>query len=654
VADKTIYWCNAPVAEIAKEIEDHFTEYRKWQTETGYADRIITSYNTFYALNDDGTLRVTRNEDNIATINVPHMKSLTRRLHILVTENKLAFQPRAENSDSQSQVEADLARGIATYYADEKGMHNTLSDAVLGALICLEYFVHCPWDLTEGYELTADGEQTIKSGDQKFELYDPFNVAKSTSQAKSPWYIIRQKVNKYDEAALCPEFADDIIASNCTPDMYLDGQRSLQSGGRLKGINPDQDMTYKYIMYHARTPAMPDGRYTEVIAGQVTANRFLKYTAVPVFRISAGEVLTTVWGDSPTVDLLPLQQALNAIFSTTLTNVLNNNNQLIWSGDPNLVTRKMGDGQTLVSSSSPPQGINLTNSGSEGYKMIDMLVNHQQLLSGVNDVARGHPTDSVTTAGGQALMIAQAIQYVSDLQKSYAALAGDVATQLIENIKQFATEDLTAYIVGTSRKGEIKTFKSQDLMRVKRITVDLGNPMVQSFAGRNELVQAWQQQGILKDPKQIINFLRTGELDQVTENEFSDQLLIREENESIRKGIKPTAILTDNHAEHIVGMKGIMASQEARDNPEVLQVWLAHAQEHIDLMRSVPPDLAAVLSGQPLPQPLPPGPGPAAPGAPQIDGAHLPAMPQGAPPQTAGAYKQAVSAMPPQPKGPQQ
>lgn len=654
MADNNIYWCNAPVAEIAKEIELHFSDYRKWQTETGYADRIISSYNAFYALNDDGSIRVTRNADQIATIHVAHMKSLTRRLHILVTENKLAFQPRAENSDSQSQIESDLARGIATYYADEKGMHDTLSDAVLGALICLEYFVHAPWDLTEGYELTVDGGQTMKTGDQKFELYDPFNVAKSTSEAKSPWYILRHKVNKYDAAALYPEFAAEILNSSCTPDLYLDGQRSLQSSARMNGINTDADMTYKYMLYHARTPAMPDGRYAEVIAGQVTADRFLKYSNMPVFRISAGEVLTTVWGDSPTVDLLPLQQALDAIFSGTLTNVLNNNNQLIYCSDPNLVTRKLGDGQTLVSAAAEPKGINLTNSGAEGYKMIDMLVNHQQLLSGVNDVARGHPTDSVTTAGGQALMIAQAIQYVSDLQKSYAALAGDVATQLIDNIKAFATEDLTAYIVGTSRKGEIKTFKAKDLMRVKRITVDLGNPMVQSVAGRNELVQAWQQQGILKDPKQIINFLRTGELDQVTEDEFSDEIYIREENEMIRKGIKPTAIMTDNHAEHIVKMKGIMSSQEARDNPKVLQVWLAHAQEHIDLMRQVPPDLAAVLSGQPLPQPLPPGPGPAAPGAPQIQGAHLPPMPQGTPPQTAGDYKQAISAIPPQTKGPQQ
>ncbi|MHA0111190.1 hypothetical protein ACXYUI_29290, partial [Klebsiella pneumoniae] len=80
--------------------------------------------------------------------------------------------------------------------------------------------------------------------------------------------------------------------------------------------------------------------------------------------------------------------------------------------------------------------------------MIDLLINNQQLLSGINDVARGRPGDSVTTAGGQALMIAQAIQYVSFIQKSYAYLASEVASCLINNIQKFATEEMTAYVAG--------------------------------------------------------------------------------------------------------------------------------------------------------------------------------------------------------------
>jgi len=645
------YWAAKPVDEIAAQVEAKFDEYKHWGSTTDYFDRILTSFDAFYGFDSNGTLRVTRNDDSVAEINVNHFKSLVRRLHILVTENKLSFQPRSRNSDTKSQVESDLARGITEYYADEKGMNDIFSDAVLGALVMLEQYVHAPWDITEGYELTADGQATIKSGDQLFETFSPFDVAKATTTPTSPWYIIRKKANKYDEAALHPEFAVEILSSSCEADIYDLSRRGIQANANQLGA--DEDMTYKYVFYHARTPAMPDGRHVEVIASQVLFDNEAglgKYVRIPLFRLSAGDILGTGFGDSPAVDLLPLQQALNAIFSGTVTNNLNNNVQLIYSADPNLVTRKLGDGQTLVTAASPPSGLNLTASNPENYKMIDLLVQHQQLLSGVNDVARGNPSASLKSGTSLAVILAQAIQYVSVLQKGYARLASDVSSCLIDNIKAFATEEMTAYITGVARKGQIKKFRSKDVMNVERITVDLGNPLTQSFAGRNEMVTAWQQYGIIKDPKQIVSFLRTGELDQVTENPFSDALLIREENEMLRRGEKPVVLITDNHSEHAVEHKAIMSSPEAREDPAVLAVWTAHIQEHIDMMRQVPPDLAAIMSGQALP----PLEAPAVSGTeplPTVDGARMPSMPQEAPPQTQAAYQQALEAVPPEGEG---
>ena len=152
------------------------------------------------------------------------------------------------------------------------------------------------------------------------------------------------------------------------------------------------------------------------------------------------------------------------------------------------------------------------------------------------------------------------IQYVNELQKNYAQIASDVATCLINNIQKFPSDDMVAYIVGTNRKGYIKTFKSKDIMNVERITVDLGTPLVQNIAGRHELINQWLQYGIIKDPKQIISFLRTGELDQTTDSLFSDAMLIKEENEQIKKGEKPIALLLDNHSEHILEHKTIFSN----------------------------------------------------------------------------------------------
>ncbi len=181
MADDQQYWATVPIEDIAARIEEKWDEYKKWGTTTDYFDRIISSFDAFYGFDSNGTLRVTRDDGELAQINVNHFKSLVRRLHILVTENKLAFQPRANNSDSKSQVQSDLARGICEYYGDEKHMHRAFSDAVKGALVMLEYYVHGPWDYAEGYELTPDGQKTVKSGDQLFETFSALDVAKSTT-----------------------------------------------------------------------------------------------------------------------------------------------------------------------------------------------------------------------------------------------------------------------------------------------------------------------------------------------------------------------------------------------------------------------------------------------------------------------------------------
>ncbi|MGJ8503431.1 hypothetical protein, partial [Glaesserella parasuis] len=102
-------------------------------------------------------------------------------------------------------------------------------------------------------------------------------------------------------------------------DVYGLNGRQTQNSLTLRSED-DDDFVHKYILYHDRTPAMPYGRRTEIIAGQVLDDGHLLYEKVPVVRMSAGEVLRTPFGDSPAIDLLPLQQALNSLFSGTVTN----------------------------------------------------------------------------------------------------------------------------------------------------------------------------------------------------------------------------------------------------------------------------------------------------------------------------------------------
>lgn len=634
------YWAAAPIDEIAGKIKHKFDDYRRWMDTTGYAERIKACYERYYSLDDHGTLHIQRDGDDIARIDVNHFKSLLRRMHIMITEARLSYQPRAANSDSKSQVQSDFGRGLCDYYGEEKNMNGILSESVLGAIIMLERVIHAPWDAREGYELTPDGGEIIKSGDQKFETFSAFDAAHCTILDDSPWWIIRQKVPKYDLAALHPEFKDEILASRIEHDLY-DIEYMVHRSDAL--YIDDDDYTFKYILYHERTPAVPEGRWVEVCAGQVLRYGGLRYSKMPVVRLKAGDVVEKVFADSPAVDVLGAQESINALFSGANTNALNNAIQMIFCQDPQLITRRLETGQILVSAQSEPKGLSLNGSNAETIKLIEMLVQHVQLITGVNDVARGNPSSNLKSGASLAVVLAQAIQYVSNLQKAYARGAGELGTILINNCRDFGPEELIGYVVGISRKGQVRKFKKQDIMDIQRVTVDLGNPLTQQMAGRYELAQSWAQLGIMKNPKQIESFIRTGELDQVTEDDFSDALLIRDENERIRRGEIPPVLMLDNHAEHIIGHKAIFSTPEAREDPAMVETGLAHIMIHIEKMREVPPDLAAVITGQPLP-PL----NPAAPQEepnPTVAGARMPSMPPEAPQQAQENYDEALDAV---------
>jgi hypothetical protein len=638
------YRFSVTIDKIAREIESTFDEYQNFLYRSGYLDRIRTSYQRYYNLDQEGAYRVEKSEDgSITRVTVNHFKNLVKRLHILVTQSKLAFLARARNSDTKSQMEADLAKGILEYYGDEKALNGILSKAVEVALVCMEAFLHTPWNLNKGYELTADEEgRTIRTGDQDFEVFTCLDVARNLQVADTDYYIVRSRQNKWDLAALHPEFADAICASTVyqgTLDQY-----------RLRPIiaHEESDLVDVFILYHRDTPALPDGRYTVVCNGQVLADGVLGYKRPPVFRLSAGDVIDTIYGDSPALDLLSLQEVINALTTAVVSNNMNHAQQNIWSPDPNLSVKQLAHGQNLVTSSVKPEALQLTASAGETYKLIDNLSNQMQLLSGLNATARGQPEASLKSGNSLALMLAQAIQFVSDLQKNYQQLASDVGTCIVNNMQRFAKGPMLVTIGGSSRKSYTREFQRHEIMNIDRVSVDLGNPLGQTVAGRYEMVQGWRQSGSIT-PRQEIEFLKTGQIDSLIEDEFRDAILVREENDELKAGRNPPVLMTDDHRYHVIEHNKLLSDPEAREDLQLIKAVTHHMQEHIMAEQSMDPALRAMLTGQPLPQAAPAAPAPGAQPPPEAQPtqigqgeANLPNVPPGTPPEVEANYQQAI------------
>lgn len=643
------YWALAPREEIAAEIMGKWTDYHNFLDRSGYGNMIQSLYDQFYNFDQEGGFRITKTEDgSISKLSVNMFKALVLRLHILVTQNKLAFQPRARNSDSDSQIQSDFSKGLLEYYGDEKNLNLTTSEAVLRALILLENFIYSPWDENVGDEVSVADGRVIRAGDQAYYNLSAFDVARNVKMKKSPYYIVREIKNRWDLAA---DYADDEEKLRA---ILTAGTINNSSNVKERLITPfdtneqfDDDCVYVYTLLHAKTKALPQGRMTVVCNNVWLEDSAFIYSEMPVTRLSAGEILETIGGDSPATTLMGLQQGIDALYSAVTTNNLNHAISNIYSPDENISIDQISAGQNLIKAAEKPEAISLVNSASETYKLIDQFQDVQLLLSGLNSTVMGDPNGNVKTAGGQALQIAQATQFVSTLMQNYAQAVSDVATITIKNLQKFASEPRLAYIGGVSRRSYVKTFTQKDIDGIDRVSVDLGSPLMQSISGRYQLAEIWMQQGILKDPRQIITFLKTGEIDSALEDQFKASILIRSENEQLLKGKVPPVLVSDQHPQHILEHLAQGNDEAYRNNPGLMEANLAHVMDHITKYKGMDPDLAAILGLPPLPSQQPPAPPPGIKnpnqGVPEVQGQNVPPMPQGAPPETQAAYEQALA-----------
>jgi hypothetical protein len=642
------YWGLAPSSEIANEINAKWNDHERWLSSSGYGYMVQTMYDLYYGIKDGGFEIDLSQDGSDAKFSVNHYKSLLQRLHSITTQSKLQYVPRARNSDAQSQMQTDFAKGLLEYYADDKKMSQVTSEMVELGLVMLDSFVFAPWDEHQGEAIaTAQGMTELRNGDQAFYLLSRFDVATHPKLQDTPYYIVKLPVNKYDLAALHPDKADEIISLSAD-------QPTLTNSTLINPFNQvqldDDDTVYTYHFLHDRTPALPKGRYTQIVGNIVLKDTELGYKTLPIIRFSGAKMQQTPAGDSPGTMLVGIQQAIDQIYSSNLSNNLHFNKQSIWSPTP-VEIEKLSEGFNNIISPQKPESLQLTSSSSESYKLLQGLEGVAQTLSGVNATTRGNPESSLKSGTSLALMLSISVMSADSIQKNYAQAAADLGTIVIHNLQQFATEPRIAYIGGVSKGAQAREFKNTDINAIDRISVDIGNPLMSNFGGRYELVQQWMQFGVLKDPKKIVEFLRTGQVDSITEDQFKDTILIREENELIRKGELPPVSIYDLHPEHILEHKQLANDPEIRNNPEIIETLNEHIQQHLDLQKTMDPDLAAILGIPPLPSQQmamegpPPAPGPDQ-GPPEIMDQNLPNVPPNAPPIAEEAFQEATQNLP--------
>lgn len=649
------YWASLPTEEVGNHIIRKVEQYNQYLDTSGHFRLVQKAYRSYYGMSEKGFSAhdITRGgkSGELSKIKVNHLRSVLLTILNMATREAPTFIATAKGTDSESMSQQQFAEGLIDEYRREKGFGKATKTAAELALSTTEGWLVASWDETLGADVRPDESGSmLRSGDAVIKTKSCIDMIRDTTRQDDdlPWVIIHEQVNKWDLVKVYPALEEKILGA---PSRDNKVKRLVVVGA--KHDEGESDLVSTFELRHRVSASMENGRRVIILSdGTVLKDEHWQWNTVKAHPISPSPLHLTPMNYSPAFDLGAIQDALDIVYSSIVTNAKTFGVQNVWSkkGDGLTVTQ-LGSGLNhYQTTEGKPEGLNLTQIPPVLFNTIEMLKQDLQLNSGANSVSRGEPPTGVTAGNALALLASQAIQFNDGFQESIYTATEKAATDIIELIQTYATSDRPAYIRGKNRRSTYETYNADSVGRVVGFVIERVNPLLKTMAGRSEIAKDLLSNGMLKRPEQYVDFLTTGRIEALTDYQRTKYQHVQSENELLKKGIKPTIMVTDDPILHIQEHDSVLHSPEARENPAVVQATLEHLQEHgvawNNLMMQYP-EMMAALGIPPPPMMQPPPDDPTAMGNPQVTSTN----PQEIPPQ--GESLETVDgqsiAMPPNP-----
>lgn len=565
----------------------------KWFTgldTNGYLDTLRSMYAAYYgAYYSDGgnanSISFGGEQGELVNMAVNHLRNLGEHMLTIITSVRPKMQARAVNTDYKSIIQTQLANGILDYYMREKRLEYYIKTACEMAIVLGSGYVKVEWNSTSGevHDFDEDLKTEIREGEIEFSNLSPLDVFFDLSREdqKHDWITCRSWKNRFDVAAKFPEFAEEI--------------KGLQTKSQIENFymdafyGDDTDLIPVYEFYHRRTESMPNGRYLLFCSSDVVLlDSPMPYRNLPIYRIAPSNILGTPFGYSPLFNILPMQDAVNSMYSAVLTNntAFAVQSVIVPKGSEINVS-EISSGMSFIEvdeRNGQIRPLQLTQTPKETFDFIQMLEKAMETISGINSVARGNPDPNLRSGNALALVQSMSLQFMSGLQQSYVALVEDLGTGIVNILKDYADTPRIVAITGKTNRTYMKEFVGDDLNSVSRVIVDVGNPISGTTAGRVEMAEQLLQMGLIKNPQEYITVINTGNLDMMTEDATRQINLIKNENERIINGEDVIAIFTDTHKLHVQEHSSVLSDPEMRFDPELVKRTLDHINEHLELL----------------------------------------------------------------------
>jgi hypothetical protein len=685
MADDTEIPANPALATpevCALDAKDAFDNFREAAKAAGLIDRWVGDWNLYYA-RDNGkanwgdNLYPEGDQGEKVRMRVNMARSILRHILTMTIAQRPAIDPKAVNSDVQSVKQVEIGRAVADHYLKTEKVYKHIDQGVEFALPLGAAFVHGKWNPAAGGMFAAPPDAAgtpvpIPRGDVEFNVCTPLDLgmdlrAGNWLQVRKSELIVREWEDRYELAATYKQAAKQIMLAptrgdetNTTPDS------ELPTPGRLSTGQQDSDLVETCYYYHAKTAAVPQGRMLKYLQhdGTPLEDQPLPYERIPVWRISASDVIGSPVGYAMMTELACSQEALDKTMSSIAT-------RFFAFGVPNIVGARgtspevsaLTSGSNYIEGDPGPDGkvqievLDLLGVKPEMFKYPEMLTQGMGTLSGVNSVVQGNPPPGLDAGVAIAQFQAMAVQFASEIQKSYAECVEDVVLWIFEALRTHSSSmPRTVQLAGKSKRQAVEEFYGKDLEGIQRVVADMGNPLSRTVAGRAMIAEQLRNSGVPITAEQLVQVLNTGTLSPASEGVVSETDLILQENEMLSNGEPVNVLRGENHALHIREHRAILSNPDVKFNDALLNLVEEHMSQHEQLWMMGDPLLGIAMGAIPMgagtiaPPPSPnagPSGGPAGP----AQNGPPPGHPPGAGAPTGGAAPHPPMHAPPEKQG---
>jgi hypothetical protein len=538
-------------------------------------------------------------QGELTMLPVNHFANIAQHIFTMITANRPMMEARAVNTDYKSLAQTYVANGVLDYYMREKHLEDCLKKAAEMAIVLGSGYVKLDWNATAGDAYDADPEtgEMVYEGELEFTNLSPFDVVVDGTKEtwNNEWILTRSFQNRYNLIAKYPELREKLLGAK---------PKNQSAVYRLAVFsNDDTDDIPVYEFYHKRTEAMPDGRYMLFVDSNIVLlDTKMPYRVLPVFRITPREIMGTPYGYTPMFDIFPIQEGINSLYSTIMTNqnAFGVQNLFVPRG-ADIAVNTLDGAMNIIEGNARPEALQLTSTPPEVFNFLNMLIQSAETISGVNSVTRGNPEASLKSGTALALVQSMSLQYISGLQQSYVKLIEDVGTAIIQILKDFAMTPKVIALVGKNNRPLLKEFTGEQISAINRVVVDVGNPLSRTTAGRVQMAEQMLQMNLIKSPEQYFQVLNTGKIETMFEGEMNELLLIKSENEQMLEAREVLVSPLDKHRLHINEHKAVLSDPDLRRDPDLVRLVLDHIEDHLNALRETDPALLQLVGEQPLP-----------------------------------------------------